>query len=238
MPVAAPWGVPCDFHVWSARIARTSSGTPHALSSPMTTSRLSARCRTLIMAALLCGFSAGTARADGLLIPFFGVNFGGDAGSEFGDALDASRYNWGLSLAWMGAGVIGFEGDFGYSQDFFGKTDLGGSSVLTGFGNLLLGVPFGGQQGFGVRPYGLVGIGVIHPEGDAFSDQFELSENKVAWDFGGGVMLFFGSHFGIRGDVRYFRTFEALEILDIELEEEGPGDLDFTRGSFGFVFRF
>ena len=188
------------------------------------------------MAVLLCGFSAGTARADGLFIPFIGVNFGGDSGAELGNSVDAGRFNWGASIGWMGAGVIGVEGDFGYSPDFFGKTDLGGSSVFTATGNLLVGVPFGGQQGFGIRPYGLVGIGIVHPKGDAFGDRFD-DENKVAWDFGGGVLLFFGSHAGIRGELRYFRTFEALEILGIDLADE-PGDLDFTRGSVGFVFRF
>ena len=201
--------------------------------------RLSARtCRTLIMAALICGFSAGAAHADGLFIPFIGWNFGGDAHGEFGDAIDAGRFNWGASLGWMGAGVIGVEGDFGYSPDFFGKTDLGNSSVLTAFGNVLVGVPFGGQKGFGIRPYGLAGIGLVRAEGDAFQLAGEnFNENKIGWDFGGGVMLFFGTHAGIRGDIRYFRTFEALDILGIEVEN-GPGDLDFTRGSVGFVFRF
>ena len=188
------------------------------------------------MAALLSGFFAGTARADGFFIPFIGANFGGDSGADFGDAVDASRFAWGASLGWMGAGVIGVEGDFGYSPDFFGKSDLGGSSVFTATGNILLGIPFGGQKGFGVRPYGLAGIGVMHPEGDAFGTLF-AGENKVSWDFGGGVMLVFGSRVGIRGDVRYFRTFEALDILGIQVEE-GPGDLDFTRGSLGFVVRF
>ena len=199
-------------------------------------SRSTRTCRTLLMAVLLCGLSASAARADGLFIPFIGVNFGGDAGTELGDALDASRFNWGASIGWMGAGVIGVEGDFGYSPDFFGKTDLGDSSVFTATGNLLVGVPFGGQQGFGIRPYGLVGIGIVHPKGDAFGSQFD-DENKIAWDFGGGVMLFFGSHAGIRGELRYFRTFEALEILGIDLADQ-PGDLDFTRGSIGFIFRF
>jgi len=202
----------------------------------MTTSWTARTCRALILAAVLCGLSPGAARADGLFIPFIGWNFGGDAGGEFGDAVDASRLNWGASLAWMGGGVIGFEGDFAYSPDFFGKTDLGGSSVFTAFGNVLLGVPFGGQKGFGVRPYGLVGIGLVHPDGDAFATQFD-NDNKVGWDFGGGVLLFFSSHVGIRGDIRYFRTFEALDVLGIEIEN-GPGDLDFTRGSFGFVMRF
>jgi opacity protein-like surface antigen len=205
----------------------------------MTTSSLSARIyRTLIMAALLCGVSPATARADGLFIPYIGWNFGGDAGGEFSDAVDSSRLNWGASLAWMGGGVIGFEGDFGYSPDFFGKTDLGGSKVFTAFGNVMLGVPFGGQKGFGIRPYGVVGVGLVYAEGEAFETAGrELNENKIGWDFGGGVMMFFTSHVGIRGDIRYFRTFEALDVFDIEIEN-GPGDLDFTRGSVGFVVRF
>jgi opacity protein-like surface antigen len=191
------------------------------------------------MAALLCGLSPAAARADGLFIPFIGWNFGGEAGGEFSDAVDASRLNWGASLAWMGGGVIGVEGDFGYSPDFFGKTDLGGSNVFTAFGNVMLGIPFGGQQGFGVRPYGVVGIGVIHAEGPAFETAgLDLNENKVGWDFGGGVLMFFTSHVGIRGDIRYFRTFEALDFLDIEIENDGPGDLDFTRGAIGFVVRW
>ncbi len=190
------------------------------------------------MAALLCGVSPAAARADGLFIPYIGWNFGGDAGGEFSDAVDSSRLNWGASLAWMGGGVIGFEGDFGYSPDFFGKTDLGGSKVFTAFGNVMLGVPFGGQKGFGIRPYGVVGIGLVYAEGEAFETAGrELNENKIGWDFGGGVMMFFTSHVGIRGDIRYFRTFQALDVLDIEIEN-GPGDLDFTRGSVGFVVRF
>jgi opacity protein-like surface antigen len=189
------------------------------------------------MVALLCGLSPGAAKADGLFIPFIGWNFGGDAGDEFGDAVDSSRLNWGASLAWMGGGVIGFEGDFSYSPDFFGKTDLGGTSVWTAFGNVMLGIPFGGQQGFGIRPYGVVGIGAVRPNGDAFATQFELSETKVGWDFGGGVLMFFTSHVGIRGDIRYFRTFQALDFLGIEIED-GPEKLDFTRGSIGFVVRF
>ena len=58
------------------------------------------------------------ARADTLLMPFFGVNFGGDAGKEFSEAFDTSQYNWGVSITFMCAGVFGVEGDFGFSPDF------------------------------------------------------------------------------------------------------------------------
>lgn len=186
---------------------------------------------------LLVVLAPRAAHADGLIVPFVGVNFGGDSGTELLDAVDAGQLNWGASFAWMGGGVFGVEGDIGYSPDFFGKTDVGGSSLLTLTGNLLVGAPFGGQSGFGVRPYALVGVGVVRPEGDAFAGEDVFGENRVAWDFGGGLMVFFGTHAGIRADVRYFRTFEAVDFFDIEVSDS-VGNLDFTRGSLGFVLRF
>lgn len=194
-------------------------------------------CGTLLLVLFLAALAPRNAHADGLIIPYLGINFGGDSGSELGDAFDAKRFNWGASFVWMGAGVFGVEGDLSYSPDFFGQTDLGGSSVFSAMGNLVLGVPFGGQQGFGVRPYGLVGLGVIKPSGEGFDDVLEFSDNKVAWDFGGGVMIFFASHVGMRADVRYMRTVEAVDFLDLATGGESS-HLDFTRGSLGFIFRF
>jgi hypothetical protein len=193
--------------------------------------------RSLAMAALLMALTPGAALADGFVTPFFGINFGGDSDTELGDAADAARFDWGASAGWMGGGIIGVEGDIGYSPDFFGKTDLGGSSVLTIMGNVLVGAPFGGQAGFGVRPYGLAGVGVVRPDGDAFPDAEAFGDNHIAWNFGGGVLVFFAEHVGMRADIRYFRTFEALELLDLDIGDE-TGDLDFTRGSLGFSMRF
>ena len=177
------------------------------------------------------------ARADTLLTPFFGVNFGGDAGKEFSEAFDTSQYNWGASITFMGGGVFGVEGDFGFSPDFYGKTDLGGSNVLTATGNLVIGIPFGGQQGFGVRPYGIVGAGLLKSKSDFGTGVAEIDENDLTWSAGGGVLLFFGSSVGLRFDVRYFKTFDDLEVLGIPIAQS-PGKVDFTRGSLGFVFRF
>jgi hypothetical protein len=176
------------------------------------------------------------ARADTLLIPFMGVNFGGDSGKDFEGAFDASRFDWGASFAFMGGGIFGIEGDFAYSPDFFGKTDVGGSSLFTATGNVLIGIPFGGQQGFGIRPYGLGGVGVMHSSAE-FGGVSGRDEDNVTWSAGGGVMLFFGTRVGIRGDLRYFRTFDDLEIFGVDIAES-PGKLDFTRGSVGVVFRF
>ena len=178
-----------------------------------------------------------SARADTLFIPYFGVNFGGDSGKEFSEAFDTSQYNFGASLAFMGAGVFGVEADFGFSPDFYGKTEIGGSNAFTATGNLIIGIPFGGQKGFGVRPYGLVGAGLLTSKSDFGAGVAEIDENNVTWSAGGGVLIFFGTRAGIRGDVRYFRTFDDLEILGLPIAQS-PGKVDFTRGSLGFVLRF
>jgi opacity protein-like surface antigen len=183
---------------------------------------------------ILAALTPSVARADGLFVPFYGVNFGGDSGQNLSSAFDAKRSDWGFSLAWMGAGVIGLEGDFGYTSDFYGKTDVGGSSALTLTGNLLLGIPFGGQKGFGVRPYGLIGAGLVRSNVDSFKDVVGFDNNDAAWDVGGGLMIFFSSHVGMRGDVRYFRTFKAVDFLDIASRE----NVDFGRGSVGLILRF
>jgi opacity protein-like surface antigen len=191
--------------------------------------------RTLVLSLLLAVVAPAVARADGMIVPFVGVNFAGNSGKELSNAIDAKRFDWGISLAYMGGGILGLEADIARSPDFFGRTDLGGSSVLTATGNLLIGIPIGGQTGVGFRPYGLVGLGVIRSKVDAFGDVLSLDNSKAAWDFGGGVMFFFGTHVGVRGDIRYFRTFSAVDFIDVI---ERTDRLDFARGSAGLILRF
>jgi opacity protein-like surface antigen len=197
--------------------------------------------RTLAAALLIVALTPAAARADTLLIPWFGVNFGGDAGKDFSDSLDAKQFTYGFSFTWLGGGVFGFELETGYTNDFFGKTDVGGSSVLTLTGNVMIAVPFGGQQGFGIRPYGVFGLGVLQSRTDFGASN--LDENNFAWDFGGGAMVFFSDHIGLRADIRYLRAFDDLDLSDLEDiidigDIERPGKLDFTRFTTGLIIRF
>jgi|SRR5688572_25977858 len=192
--------------------------------------------RTLALGVVLLALSPAAARADGFIIPFLGINFAGDAGQSLGDGADAKRTAWGASFGWMGGGVFGLEGDIGYSPDFYGKNDVGGSSVLSLMGNLLVGVPFGGQQGFGVRPYGVVGLGVLKSDLESFDELIGFEGTETAWNFGGGVMVFFGAHAGIRGDLRYFRTLGDVDFGPLEVGDTDA--VDYGRASLGFVLRF
>lgn len=189
---------------------------------------------TIAAAVLTAALMPAPARADTLLIPYLGINFGGDSGKNFSEAVNAGTFNYGFAFAFMGAGIIGMETDFSFSPDFFGKTDAGGSSVFTWTANITVGMPFGGQTGFGIRPYGAVGAGGMR----AAAEFDGISENNLTWDFGGGIFIFFGDRFGARVDLRYFRTFDDLELFGVEIVDEQPGKLDFTRATVGFVVRF
>ena len=192
-----------------------------------------------------CG-APSKASADWLFTPYIGWNWGGSAG--FNDALGdfedefERQVNFGASLAWMGAGALGFEIDFGYSPNFFENTagdgdfQYGDSNVTTLMANLKIGAPFGGQHGGGIRPYASGGLGIIKSRIDDADDLFNVDSTSWGLNVGGGVAGFFSDNIGLRGDVRYFRSLQDNEPddeLDVAL-----GSFNFWRGTVGVIFRF
>jgi hypothetical protein len=85
-----------------------------------------------------------------------------------GDPSGREHLTYGASIGWMGAGIIGWEADLGYTPEFFEGDDddpdflnTGDSNVTTLMGNVLVGIPVGGQTGGGVRPYVVGGAGLM-----------------------------------------------------------------------------
>ena len=145
------------------------------------------------------------ARADGFFIPW--------VGSAFGSSIQNGQAAIGVSGGAMGAGIIGGEADFGWSPSFFGtKTDFGNNTVMNLMGNVILGIPVGGQHGAGVRPYVVGGLGLVRTQIDGGTvAHVSSSDNMFGWDAGGGVMGYFSDHVGLRGDVRYLRATSDLK---------------------------
>lgn len=182
------------------------------------------------LTAFLVLSSAQPARADGFISPWIGANFA----QEIGDG----RTAFGFTGGGMGGGVFGGEFDFGYSPSFFGTDNaFGSNNVMTMMGNLILGIPFGGQRGGGVRPYGSGGLGLIRSSAEGITGVVtDVSDNSFGWNLGGGVMGYFGDHFGIRGDLRFFRTIGLDDLLKAHFGGT-VNEIDFWRASFGVVFR-
>src|SRR5262249_13224185 len=94
--------------------------------------------RACALGALLFLTGASPARAQGFISPFLGFNYGGDVAATCASLLSCEerRTNWGVSFG-KTSGILGFEEEFGYSKDFFGKTEGGDNAVLTLMSSLM-----------------------------------------------------------------------------------------------------
>jgi opacity protein-like surface antigen len=194
----------------------------HRCNAPRTTAAV------LALALLAC--SAASARAQGFISPFLGYNFGGDSGCPNISECQDKRLNAGVALGVTGS-VFGFEEEFGYAKNFFGNAPGLDSSVLTVMTNVML-TPNVGPA----RPYVLAGLGLLKTHVSLTPSSILTSDNNnLGWNIGGGLMIMVGGHVGVRGDLRYFHSFQDLSLLGLTL---GNSKLDFGRVGGGLVFRF
>jgi hypothetical protein len=168
------------------------------------------------------------ALADRVLTPFAGLAFKG--------TLPDTKLTWGTSLLMTGEGWTGVEIDFGHTPSFYGDGLVpdADSSLTTLMASLAVGLPFGGEHGPGIRPYAIGGMGLMRSHLDAAAG--DTTVNQIGITGGAGIMLFFGDHTGLRGDLRYFRA-----LQDFEVDNAGGIDLDtvnFWRATIGFSLRF
>lgn len=193
-------------------------------------------------AVVLCG-SAREARADYLFIPFIGGTFAGRTAFLTGleEGAGSQRPVFGGSAGWLSTGLLGIEGDFGFTPGLFQQnTDaalpLGfilDSTVMTLSGNVIVAVPQS-VTGYSLRPYVVGGLGLIH-HGFTYDERFSpVDDNSLGFNVGGGAIGFLTPRTGIRFELRHFRTFDrepnalSLEVLP---------RLSFWRFTVGVVIR-
>lgn len=176
----------------------------------------------------LTTLTAVPARADGFISPFYGYNFGGDSSNcaSLRNCED-KRSNFGVSLG-STHGIFGVEEDISYARDFFGKTPGTANAVLTVMSNVMLVVPAGP-----IQPYGIIGVGLIRPHVKLDTSSLSLDKNAFGWDIGGGLNIFLGRTLGVRGDVRRMKT-----LNNVTLGLFSNDKLEFWRGSVGVTLRF
>lgn len=185
--------------------------------------------KALILASTLAAVSVpATAHADGYISPFIGVNFGNSSGN--------GRMNAGADVGWLSNGIIGVEGDFGYAPSFFGnKGTFGANSVMDVMGNVVVAAPIGARRGASVRPYVTVGVGLLRSTIDGVAGGASVSDSEMGLNAGAGAMGFLSPHFGLRGDVRYFRNLTDSSTTNSANIDFGA--FHFWRASFGIVLR-
>ena len=169
-----------------------------------------------LLAALAVFATVRPASADTVLTGTVGRTFGGD--------IEEGHTSYGAAIGFFGEGLFGFEVEGTYTPHFFGPDNADGTSnVTTLMGNIVLGVPIGGNKS---RIYATGGVGLMKlrvPDADAF---FDIDRNDFGLNAGAGVMVGLSDRFGIRGDVRYFR----------DIHESSSGE--FWRGAVGLTLKF
>lgn len=190
----------------------------------MLNQRLFALCAALVL------FAAIPARAQSFISPMVGANFGGTSGCPAISGCTDQPRNLSLSVGRFGS-IFGAETELAYTPDYFGDAPELSSNVLTLMGNLML-APKAGP----VRPYVLVGAGMMKTRFELrASSLLAVKDTALGYAAGGGIFVFFGEHFGLRGDVRYYHSFPDVIIAGITLPSE---KLNYSRVGGAIVFQF
>ena len=171
------------------------------------------------------------AAAQGFLAPFVGYDVGGDAGTCPSFLHDCTEKKSGYGVVLGAGGIIGFEEDLGYANNFYGKSvTFGENSVLTLMSNIAVKIPTPL-----VRPYASGGLGLMRSHtGLTLSGvtAANVDDNSLGYDIGGGVMILLPFHLGVRADVRNLHSFNDLKISGITLPN---AKLNFSRVSIGLL---
>jgi Outer membrane protein beta-barrel domain len=174
--------------------------------------------RSAFVLALLLAlvFVPASARADGFISPYLGLNFGADTTEK--------STIYGGAVGFIGDNG-GFELDFGYTPDFFGEDESPiEGKVVTAMGNILIG---GRRSGF--APYLAFGAGVIRTSINDDLLDLDAAKNSLGGNVGGGFFIGGGS-FTVRGDARYFRAFDYEGFDDFDFRQD---KLSFWRATVG-----
>ena len=187
-----------------------------------------------ILAVLILALVGSARRADaqGFISPFLGYNFSGDAGCPQITDCEDKHANYGVAFGALGS-IVGFEAELARTNDFFGASPNQTTNVLTFMGNFMLAPKFGP-----IQPYGVIGLGLIRTSVEATATSASSDNNQWGWDGGGGLMVFFGQHVGIRGEVRYFHSFQILDFTNFPNVTINDTKLDFGRVAGAVVFKF
>lgn len=188
---------------------------------------------TIIAAALVLVASAHDAAAQGFINPFVGTTL-----SSPSTRGSSSKPGFGVALGSVGT-VVGFETEIAYYPQVLDNAanGLAKNKVVTFSGNTLVGPTIGPVKVYGALGFGDLYLNVTSASSVIVPNPASISNNYLTVNYGGGVMAFFTGHFGVRGDLRYYRAF-GFGVSDLQGAGLALTRFDFWRADIGVVAKF
>ena len=196
--------------------------------------------RIFFVASVLLVALPRAARADFFVIPFAGMKFGGSTSIvDLELAAGKKKLVLGVAALKIDNRVIGFEAEFGNIAGYFGNEELAaerplvkpGSYVNDLTGSLVFSLPPGATGG-GLRPYAVVGGGLIHAETLDYLEVLQVRRTMPAINLGVGAIGLITPNVGVRFDVRHLRSLSSDPPLG------GVGrSISYSRFTIGLMLR-
>jgi len=155
-----------------------------------------------------------SAYADFFVVPFVGVKFGGSTSIvDLESAAGKKKFVLGIAARKIDNGILGYEAEFANIAGFFGNGETSetqplvkaGSYVNDLTGSIVLSLP-PGFTGGGLRPYAVIGGGLIHAQSQDFFDVITVRRTVAAINLGFGAVGMLTNNVGVRFDVRHLRS--------------------------------
>ena len=167
-----------------------------------------------VLACLVLLAAPAPARADFFVVPFLGMKFGGSTSIiDLELAAGKKKLVLGAAALKIDQRLIGYEVEFGNVTGYFSNEDEAlqrplmktGSYVSDLTGSVVLSLP-PRFTGGGLRPYAVVGGGLIHAEAEDYFEIFQVRRTMPAITLGGGATGLITNNVGVRFDVRHLRS--------------------------------
>jgi hypothetical protein len=171
--------------------------------------------------------------AQGFINPFVGTTLTSPSTS-------GSHSKPGFGVAFGGIGrIIGVETEIAYYPAVLDNASnaIAKNKVITFSGNTLIGPTIGPIKAYGALGFGDLYLNVTSLSSIVVPNPASISTNYFTFNTGGGVMGFFASHLGVRGDVRYYRAF-GFKLADVAGAGLALDRFNFWRANFGLVAKF
>jgi hypothetical protein len=195
--------------------------------------------RVLIIIGVLLA-SPASAYAEFFVVPFAGMKFGGSTSIvDLELAAGQKKLVLGIAARKVDNGILGYEVEFANVAGFFGNNATSeikplvkpGNYVNDLTGSIVLSLPPGATGG-GLRPYAVIGGGLIHAQSQDFFDVVTVRRTVAAINLGFGAVGMLTNNVGVRFDLRHLRS------LTNDPPTGGVGhSLSYSRFTIGLLLR-